>query len=78
MIFCIILCRIFDTILCALYKLHLNLLRQNCCDLAPTDGVSLFGAFHYFFCNVYRLLSSDQLRHVATGRDGRFPGKALV
>jgi hypothetical protein len=29
------------------------------------------------FCNVYHMLSPDQLRQVATGRDRRLPGKAL-
>jgi hypothetical protein len=27
--------------------LHLNMLRQNCCELAPSDRDSLFGAIHY-------------------------------
>jgi hypothetical protein len=29
------------------------------------------------FINVYSMLSPDQLRHVAAGRDGRLPDKAL-
>jgi hypothetical protein len=33
--------------------------------------------YSQLFCNVYRMLSPDQLRHVGTGRDGRVPGKTL-
>jgi hypothetical protein len=49
MIFCINLCRIFFIKFRAPCKLHLNLLRPNWCELAPTDGDSLFGGLHFIY-----------------------------